>query len=63
MGHNGSPYDYVIHAALILRSRVANYQLPTSSDIEQLLRKKSTNISQKFYSFVAVQVNDVMRNA
>ena len=31
MGHNGSPYDYVIHAALIARSRVANYQLPTSS--------------------------------
>ena len=26
-------------------------------------RKKSTNISQKIHSFVAVQVNDVMRNA
>jgi len=25
MGHNGSPYDYVIHVALIARSRVANY--------------------------------------
>ena len=31
MGHNGSPYDDVIHVALIVRSRVANYQLPTSS--------------------------------
>ena len=33
MGHNGSPYNYVIHAALIARSRVANYQLPTSSGL------------------------------
>jgi len=30
MRHNGTPY-YVIHVALIARSRVANYQLPTSS--------------------------------
>ena len=35
MGHNGSPYDYVIHVALIARSRVANYQLPTSSGTVQ----------------------------
>ena len=37
MGHNGSPYDYVIHAALIVRSRVANYQLPTSSGFASAL--------------------------
>jgi len=32
MGHNGSPYDDVIHVALIARSRVTNYQLTNSSD-------------------------------
>ena len=32
MGHNDSPYDDVVHVALIARSCVANYQLPTSSD-------------------------------
>ena len=31
MGHNGNPYDIVIRVAQIVRSRVANYQLPTSS--------------------------------
>ena len=31
LGQNGSLHDDVIHVALIAQSRIANYQLPTSS--------------------------------
>ena len=39
MGHSGSLYDYIIHVALIVRLRVANYQLPTSSGYEVYIVK------------------------
>ena len=67
MGHNSSPYDYVIHVALIGRSRFANYQLPTSTDVqlcEGVLSNSVTQTSEgvagdECYFFTLCDINPV----
>ena len=58
MGHNGSTYDYVIPAALIARSHVANYQLPTSSGERVNLRSIYASV-RSYGEFPCVQFYDV----
>ena len=69
MGHNGTPYDYVIHVALIAQSSlslITSFQLPLT-DIDLMhayaIRKTDSKRKSGYYAAILSGKEDVVYGA